>query len=111
MTIFLNIDALPAPSDIELETMDRQAWARRSHSEEPMTLPDFCTICLHIDGRARQQFVNFVDVGCNRIEAGGETIEYPLRKTRQDWYADWNAFEAQDKRQTEMGARYVGVPR
>ena len=110
MTIFLNIDAPPKPSDIELAALDRQARERRTQAQ-PMTLPDFCDIWLHIHGRARQEFVDFVDAGCNRIEAGGGTLDYPLRKTRQDWYADWNAFEAQDKRQTEMGARYAGVPR
>ena len=110
MTIFLNLDAPPKPSDIELTALDRQARERRMQAQL-MTLPDFCDICLHIHGRARQEFVDFVDAGCNRIEAGGGTLDYPLRKTRQDWYADWNAFEAQDKRQTEMGARYAGVPR
>ena len=110
MTIY-TIDAPPAPSDIELAALDRQAWARRSHGEELMTLPDFCDICLHIHGRARQEFVDFVDAECDRVEAGGTTLDYPLRKTRQDWYTDWNAFEARDARQSEMGARYAGVPR
>ena len=104
------IDAPPVPSDFELEALDRQAWERRSQAQL-MTLPDFCDICLHIQDRARQGFVDFIDAGCDRIEAGGTTLEYPLRKTRQDWYADWNAFEAQGERQTEMGARYAGVPR
>ena len=57
MTIFLNIDAPPKPSDIELEALDQQVRARR-RTAQLMTLPDFCDIGLHIHGRARQEFVD-----------------------------------------------------
>ena len=113
MTIFLNIDAPPKPSDIELEAMDHQAWGWAGHAGEQMSFPDFCTICLdlHEGEPTRNDFLRWVEAKCNRVEARGETIEYPLQMTRWAWFVEWNAFEAQDKRQTEMGARYAGVPR
>ena len=90
-------------------------YCTRAQTSDPgnehMTLPDFCDICLDIHGRARQQFVDYINANCDRAEARGEMIEYPLRKTRRAWYADWNAYEAHDQQQTEMGARYAGVPR
>jgi len=102
MTIYA-VDNLPAPSDIELEVLDRR-W----EGDELMTLPDFCDICLHIHDRPRREFVGFINAKCDRIEARGEAIKYPLRMTRWAWYVEWNAFDAHDERDTLMGARYAG---
>ena len=113
MTIFLNIDAPPKPSDIELETMDRVAREQRAYAEVHISFSDFCTICLdlHEGDVTRNDFRRWVNAKCDRVEARGEAIEYPLRMTRWAWFVEWNAFDAQDARQTEMDARYAGVPR
>jgi len=47
MTIY-TIDAPPAPSDFELETMDRVAREQRAYTEVKISFPDFCTICLDL---------------------------------------------------------------
>ena len=109
MTIF-DVNTLPAPSDFELEALDRH---NRDNGEPLFTLAEFCIIFLHLDDHnpTRSQFARDIEAKCDRVEARGRTIHYPLRRTRFEWYADWNLFEARDARQTEMGARYAGVPR
>jgi len=111
MTIFLNIDAPPKPSDIELEAMDHQAWGWAGHAGEQMSFPDFCTICLdlHEGEPTRNDFLRWVEAKCNRVEARGEAIEYPLRMTRWAWYVEWNAFDAQDERNTLNDAGNAGT--
>jgi len=42
MTTFLNIDAPPAPSDFELEVLDRDAWARRYWEKVDVRGEDEC---------------------------------------------------------------------
>jgi len=109
MTIFLNeFSTLPAPNDVELEVMDRH----NGNNGEPLfTLAEFCTIFLHLDDHnpTRDQFAQDIEAKCDRVEARGGTIQYPLRRTRFEWYADWNLFEARDARQTALDARYAGA--
>jgi len=111
MTIFLNIDAPPKPSDIELETMDRVAREQRAYAEVRISFPDFCTICLdlHEGEPTRNDFLRWVEAKCDRIEARGGTIEYPLRMTRWAWFVEWNAFDAQDERNTLNDAGNAGT--
>ena len=108
-----DLATLPAPGDIELRVLDRQARERRAYAEVHISFPDFCTICLdlHEGELARNDFLRWVNAKCDRVEARGETIEYPLRMTRWAWFVEWNAFDARDATQTEMGARYAGAPR
>ena len=103
------IDAPPVPSDFELEALDRR---NRDNGEPLFTLAQFCIVFLHLDDHnpTRIQFARDIEAKCDRVEARGVIIHYPLRRTRFEWYADWNLFEARDARQTEMGARYAGTP-
>ena len=110
MTIF-DLNTLPAPSDIELAALDHQAWGWAGHAEEQMSFPDFCTICLdlHEGDVTRNDFLRWVGAKCDRVEARGETIEYPLRMTRWAWFVEWNAFDAQDERNTLNDAGNAGT--
>jgi len=111
MTIFLNIDAPPKPSDIELETMDRVAREQRAYAEVHISFPDFCITCLdlHEGELTRNDFLRWVNAKCDRAEARGEAIKYPLRMTRWGWYVEWNAFDAQDERNTLNDAGNAGT--
>ena len=102
MTIFLNLDAPPKPSDIELTALDRQV---REQGGGRIVTPD--TRCC---------FKYYVRVRNINGERGFR--QYLVEQERADailTIAQWDSllavFDARDKRQTEMGARYAGVPR
>jgi len=109
MTIF-DLNTLPAPSGVELETMDRVARERCAYAEVHISFSDFCTICLdlHEGELTRNDFRRWINAKCDRAEARGKTIEYPLRMTRWGWYVEWNAFDAQDERNTLNDAGNAG---
>ena len=102
MTIY-TIDAPPVPNDIKLETLDQDAWARHERLDvTPHTrcCLDYYTRLRNINGE-RPYFHEFL------VEQG--------RAHKALTIAQWDSllavFDARDKRQTEMGARYAGVPR
>ena len=75
-----------------------------------MTLAEYCD-AVAIYGPTRTRLIQYVDCAMDRMEARGHDVPEPWRRTRWDWYRDYNAVLAQDDRETEMGARYAGVPR
>jgi len=107
MTIFLDeFTALPAPSDVELEAMDR----RNRDNGDLMTLAQYCD-AVAIHGPTRTRLIQYVGREMDRMEARGHDVPEPWRRTRWDWYRDYNAVLALDERETEMGARYAGSSR
>ena len=100
-----DLTTLPAPSNIELEALDRA----RDHNGR-MTFAEYCD-AVAIHGPSRDRFREEVQRAINRMEAAGIQIPEPLRLRRWAWYQRWNMVLAQDDRETEMGARYAGVPR
>ena len=103
MTTYIDDMAnLPAPSDIELEAMDRH----NGH----MTFAEYCD-AVGIYDRSRDLFRAEINRGIDRMEAAGIDVPEPLRLSRWAWYQRWNWVLARDEQQAEMGARYAGVPR
>jgi len=103
MTIFLNLDAPPKPSDIELTALDRQAWERR----EPPSVTPHTRCCLDYYVRLRNG--NGEPPGFRQYLVEQERADAILTITQ--WDSLLAVFDARDARQTEMGARYAGVPR
>ena len=103
MTIFLKLDAPPAPSDIELAALDRQAWERR----DGRIVTPHTRCCLDYYVRLRNG--NGEPPGFRQYLVEQERAEAILTITQ--WDSLLAVFDARDARQTEMGARYAGVPR
>ena len=64
-----------------------------------------------IYGPSRDLFREDVNRDIDRMEAAGTHVPDPFRLRRWAWDQRWDTVLAQDQRQTEMGARYAGVPR
>jgi len=101
MTIFLNIDAPPKPSDIELEALDRQAWAR---SDGRIVTPDTrCCFNYYVRLRnvngERPYFHQFV------TEQGRAGAVMPISQ----WDDLRAIFEAHDEHDTLMDVRSAGT--
>jgi len=100
MTIY-TIDAPPVPSDIELEAMDRDAWARR----ERLGITPHTKCCFNYYVRLRN--------------VNGERPafhQFVVEQARADaimaialWDGLLAMFDARDERQTLMDARNAGT--
>ena len=113
MTIFLDeFTALPAPSDVELEAMDRRiSWP--GFDVTPHTRCGFSFWCqLRNLNHIRPYVYQWIEENCEPTPTG-ETRIYTVAR----WDSLLACYEhecemqdARDTRQTEMGARYAGVP-
>ena len=104
MTIHIHDNTLPpaAIAPLELAAMDQ-------HNGR-MTFAQYCD-AVAIYGPSRDLFREDVEHGIDRMEAAGIHVPEPLRLMRWAWDQRWDTVLAQDQRQTEIGARYAGVPR
>jgi len=73
-----------------------------------MTLAQYCD-AVAIYGPTRTRLIQYVDCAIDQMEAAGVCVPEPWRRTRWDWYRDYNAVLALDEREAEMGARYAGA--
>ena len=120
MTIILSSDprlARRQASDRELVRITGQAieeFDADTTAPDPrdngdlMTLAQYCD-AVAIYGPTRTRLIQYVGREMDRMEARGHDVPEPWRRTRWDWYRDYNAVLALDEREAEMGARYAGA--
>ena len=105
MTIF-DLNTLPKPSDIELETMDRQAWARCSEGDADTTAPD-PTVCCCFNYYVRVRNIN------GERPYFHEFLVEQGRAHKALTIAQWDSllavFDARDLRNTLNDARNAGT--